>query len=427
MTPEARRPDTPAFLLTWRRPAAGHGDWDDDEAVLYWFAEKPSGDDATGALRAWESHLSLGRSVRCRPISPPGTPAEISAWTSAANAYIDEVVAATYDLWSAKERLRRRSWWPARLWAMPRYRDAKAAALDRVDAATSAYQPVREAIDRQLADQTAADAEAARRAHQQEARRRRAAEARFQAWQRRQAVADRPMPGGLTPREMAARGDSPADWPPEVAATVGDIDTWWAGVRASVRNEQARAEAVRAVTEAVTAAATALEKAHRPGISAVIEAPRRILHGWWVDFRWSRPGVARLRTPPDMPADHLWGGTWHYDLYLPDRLLFYVPGLDRATDPEKMTVRPDAYSFASVTTERIGGSDYTRPAWWTRNIAEFAESLFPSRISYRGYFPSPGFDTPITEHADPAVFVPYVHAVAHRAVATIQALAPGAR
>jgi hypothetical protein len=128
-----------------------------------------------------------------------------------------------------------------------------------------------------------------------------------------------------------------------------------------------------------------------------------------------------------MPADHLWGGTWDYDLYLPDRLLFYVPGLDRATDPEKMTVRPDAYRFASVTTERIGSSNYIRPAWWTRNITEFAESLFPSRISYRGYFPSPEFDTPITEHADPAVFVPYVRAVAQRAVATFQALAPGAR
>src|SRR4029077_15021701 len=116
--------------------------------------------------------------------------------------------------------------------------------------------------------------------------------------ERRQAVADRPLPGGLTPRLMAARGDNPTSWPPEVEAAVGDLATWWAGVCASVCNRQARAEAMRKVIEAITSTAAALEEAGRPGISAVEEKTDEVLYGWWVDFTWSDlPDVARLRTP----------------------------------------------------------------------------------------------------------------------------------
>ncbi|MFC4009902.1 hypothetical protein ACFOY2_21915 [Nonomuraea purpurea] len=55
----------------------------------------------------------------------------------------------------------------------------------------------------------------------------------------------------------------------------------------------------------ITATAAALEAAGTPGISAADEAPREVLHGWWVDFVWSDLPAARLRTPPDMPVDHL--------------------------------------------------------------------------------------------------------------------------
>lgn len=426
MVPETRPSDAPAFRLTWRTPASDDGSGTRDESVLYWFAETPSVNDVSRTLQAWVSYLDFGEGVRHQPTSSPGTPDEVSAWTDAASAYLDEVVVATADLRSAAVRRRRRSWWPARWWAMPRYRDVRTAAQARVDAATAAYRPVREVIEQRLAERTAATAEAARHAQQERARRRREAEARFEAWQRRREVADQPLAGGRTPRQMAARGDTPAQWPVAVAAAVGDVDTWWASVRAAVRNEQARAAAVRTVIEAVTATAAALENAGRPGIGVVDEAPREILHGWWVDFTWSRPGVERLKTPPDMPVDHLWGGRWDYGLYLPDRLLFFVPGLGRSRGPERTAVRPDAYRFATVTTERIHNSGYTRPAWWTRTVAEFAESLFPSQIYYRADFPgAPQLDTPMTDHADPAVLVPYIEAVTERAVAAFRNLAPG--
>jgi hypothetical protein len=409
--------------MTWRSFVAGEGAAADDQDVLYWYAREPGGGEVERALETWERDVRsvYSEGVRTFRVYPPATSEEIGEWTRAAKAYLDEVAAAMGELRSAQERLRQRLWWPARLWAKARYRDAAAVWRDRVSGATSAYRPVREVIDGRLAEQEAARAEAARRKQQEQERRQRDAEARFQTWQRRQAVADRPLPGGITPRQMAARGDSPTSWPAEVEATVGDVAVWWAGVRASVRNEQARAEAVLAVTEAIIATAAALEKSRRPGLSAASEGPREVLHGWWVDFTWSQlPGVEQLRTPPDIPVGHLPIGEWDYDLYLPRRILF--------TCPNARSVSPGDYKFATVTNERVGNSHYTRFAWWKRNIAEFAEDLFPVWITYRMTFP--GYTevrTRITDHAEPATFIPYVHAVAQRAVATFQALVPDPR
>lgn len=390
--------------MSWRSYSFG----EDDLVTVYWFPKEP--DWCTSyVVRA------LGIAASHKHVDPPATPDEISEWTPAATAYVDEVAAAAAEL----RRVDLRTWqWRRRLvvrrWAQKKYDQAKVSYLDRVRAAASAYQPVRDVIEQRLAEQEAVRLEAARRAQEEQARRQQEAEARFQAWEQRQAVADRQLSGGLTPRQMAARGDNPTSWSPEVEAAVGDVGSWWAGVRASVRNDQARAEAVREVVEAITATAAALEEAGRPGISAVKKEPSEKLSGWWVDFTWSGlPDVVRLRTPPDMPVGHLWAGDWDYDLYLPHRKLF-TPS------------RSGRYQFATVTSEDIANGMARRYKWWTRDVEEFAEDLFPAWITYRerDRVYNKQVRTPITNHADPAVYVPYVQAVAQRAAAVFHALVP---
>lgn len=391
-----------ALRITWRSYSVG----DDDLVTVYWFPE--DSDSRRGIVR------ELGVAVSLEHVDVTGTPDEIAGWTAVATAYVDEVAAAAAELRRVEPRIWRWLRRPVvRRWAEAKYDEVKASYLDRVRAAASAYQPVLDVVERRFAEQEAVRLEAAKRAQQERERRQREAEARFQAWERRQAVADRPLPGGLTPRLMAARGDNPTSWPPEVEAAVGDLATWWAGVCASVCNRQARAEAMRKVIEAITSTAAALEEAGRPGISAVKEKPYEVLHGWWVDFTWSDlPDVARLRTPPDMPVGHM-QGEWHYDLYLQDRTLF-------------TPTRSGGYQCATVTSQRVANM-FTQHTWRKRDIEAFADELFPDSITYmtHHYLTFRSVRTPMTDHADPAIFVPYVQAVTHRAVAAFQALVPG--
>jgi hypothetical protein len=393
-----------ALRYLWRSCSVG----EDDLVTVYWFPEEP--DWRTGYVRQ-----KLGTDVSQEYVDPTATPDEIASWAPAATAYVDQVAAAAAELRLVELqvwRWRRRP--VVRRWAQAKYDKAKVSYLDRVRAAASAYQPVRDVIEQRLAEQEAVRLEAVRQALEAQARRQEEGRARFQAWERRQAVADRQLSGGLTPRQMASRGDNPTSWSPEVQAAVGDVASWWAGVRASVRNDQARAEAVREVVEAITATAAALEEAGRPGISAVKKEPHEKLSGWWVDFTWSGlPDVARLRTPPDAPVSHLPAGDWDYDLYLPDQMLF-TPSLG-------------TYQLATVTSQDIANGLARRYSWWARDVERFAEDLFPAWITYRERYGMyyRHVHTPITNHADPAVYVPYVQSVAQRAVAAFHALVPG--
>ncbi|MFC4468927.1 hypothetical protein ACFPH6_31125 [Streptomyces xiangluensis] len=396
---------------------------EDDLVTVYWFPD-PYPSWRRPVFPTNGGGLSTGLDVT-------GTPDEIASWRAAATACVNEVAAAHAELRRVDLRTRRwrlrpmvRRWAPVvHRWAEEKYDEAKAPYLDRVRAAVSAYQPVLDAIDQRVSERAAAVVRARQEREQEEERRRHEAAAPFRAWERRQAVADRRLHGGLTPRQMAARGDNPESWPRSVQAAVGDLDAWWAGVRASVRNQQARAEAVRKVIGVITATAAALEEAGRPGIGASIgasgEPSHETLYGWWVRFTWSDlPDVERLKTPPDIPLGHLPSeGMWDFDLYLPDRVFF-----QRWWDGK--------YSFATASTKRMGGSsDHRLPVWLEASIEEFTEGLFPAWISY---WPEDSYHwgdvrTPIVDHADPAVYVPYVHSVAEHAVAAFrgfQALMP---
>jgi hypothetical protein len=370
--------------------------------TVYWFSTEP--DWRTGRVRE-----ALGDSASGHPVDPPATVDEIAEWSAAADAYVAEVVAAAVDLNRAGSRNSKWRGRPlVRRWADARFGVAVASFVDRVRTATARYQPVRDAVDGRIADQ-----ESARR-HQAEAERKRRARAwrsahgRFLAWRRTYEAADRELPGGLTPRQLAARGGSPAEWPPEVV----DVDRWWAGVRAAAVNERARATAVRQVVEAITATATALDEAGRPGIERIGDGPRDApREGWVVRFSWpDLPGVERLGRPPDIPTGHLWRGDWHYDLDLPDRTVL-TPGWR------------GGYGLADVTGTEPG----TRRTGTTRGPRDFADDLFPDRVVYRQRYRHVADDVeiPMAHHADPADFVPYVEAVARSAVATFRALAPG--
>ncbi|MFE3249091.1 hypothetical protein [Streptomyces sp. NPDC059209] len=393
--------------MTWHSYLVGK----DDVVTVYWFAQDPysRGDYVVRALKA-ES-----RSVPCKGVDVTGTPDEIADWTAAATAYVDEAAAALSELYRVERRTSwRRSKPVVRRWAEANYEEAKASYVSRIRAATSAYQPVRDAVEARIAQQEAARLEAAKQAQQERERRHREGEARLEAWKRRQAVADRPLPGGRrTPRQMAARGERPPSWPPEMEAEVGDLATWWAEVCVSVRNERARSEAVQRVTKAITSTAAALKKAGEPGIRAVKEKPEGVLYGWWVDFTWSDlPDIARLETPPDAPVDHLHGEWRLYRGLLPSRILF--------------TRKSDGYELATVYSESHSSYPlFKQHRWQKQGIEEFAERLFPVEIYLHDHRYKTLFSARLTDHVDPAVFVPYVQAVSKRAVDAFHALGPG--
>jgi hypothetical protein len=396
-----------ALKISW----LNHAIADAGLVTLYWFPEEA--DEAEGAV---PGGLGSSRVSRTR-LRVASTQQEVTAWNAAALAYLGELAPAIAELERVEERVRR---WRRRLvsrrWAEATYGRATAAFLDRVEPAAAAYRPVREAVERRIAEQEAQRIEAGRRSYREQERRRAEARARFEEWEWRQAAADRPLPlpGGSTPRELAARGETPQAWPAELRETVGDIDAWWQRVRASVRNERAREEAVRKVAGVITATAAALEAAGRPGISAVKDRPSEVRHGWWVYFTWSGlPDATWLRTPPDMPMGHLYAGQWRDDSYQPSRIL--------------LMWRPSgAYGLAHVTSERIASGLATRYSWWEWEIERFAQALVPDGLVYHTTHTfEAAVRLRVTDHADPAVFVPYADAVARRATAAFRAVAAG--
>ncbi|MFJ9342086.1 hypothetical protein ACIRP0_22705 [Streptomyces sp. NPDC101733] len=392
-----------ALKLSW----LNHAIADAGLVTVYWLPEEAGQAAGTvpgglGSSRMSRTHVQL-----------TGTPQETAAWNAAALTYLGELAPAIAELERVEERVRR---WRRRLvgrrWAEATYGRATTAFRDRVEPAAAAYRPVREAVERRIAEQEAQRIEAGLRTYREQERRREEARVRFEAWEWREAAADRPLPDGRTPRELAARGETPQDWPAELRETVGDIDAWWQRVRASVRNERAREEAVRKVVGAITTTAATLEAAGRPGIGAVKDRPYEVRHGWWVHFTWSGlPDATRLRTPPDVPTGHLYAGRWRYNAYLPDRIL--------------LTRGPSgAYGLAVVSSESIANGMATRYRWRDWEIERFAESLVPDRLAYHT---AHSFEVAvrlrITDHADPAVFVPYADAVARRATAAFRAIA----
>ncbi|WP_176710350.1 hypothetical protein [Streptomyces sp. Wb2n-11] len=383
----------------------------DLDITLYWFPREPD-----RPADHVERLLGADRTSLPRDVDVSGTPEEIASWTAAAALFVERIADAQEEMREAQRRIRRWRWAVLNRQERVQFDDAHTSFEERVRSAAAVYQPVRDVIEARLAEQEAHAGEASRRAFQEEERRMTEAVARFREWERRQEVADRPLPGGVSPREMAARGDNPTSWPAEVQAAVGDVAGWWGGVRASVRNRQARAQAVRKAAEAITGTAAALEDAGRPGIGTIKGNPDEVLCGWWIRFDWSGlPDTTRLRTPPALPPGCLPGARWLYDLFLPSDQIFTVN-------------QSGEFGFATEHKSRRppGGYGYTYK-WSEESIEEFTESLIPSKImAFRA--PPLGNDPltfAMTDHADPDAYVPYVEAIAECAAAHFHALMPG--
>ncbi|MFJ6054752.1 hypothetical protein [Streptomyces sp. NPDC092307] len=382
----------------------------DLEVTVYWFPGAPDrpADYVADALGA--GHTSMPRQV-----DVSGTPEEIDCWNAAAAVLVKQIAAEQEELRKARRRIRRWDWATTYRRAREKRDDAEASFLERVRPAVTEYQPVRNTIEARLAEREAHARETARRAYQEGERRRMEVIARFREWESRQQVADRPLSGGLSPREMAANGDNPTSWPPDVQAEVGDLAAWWAGVRASVRNRQASAQAVRKIAEAITRTAAALEEAGRPGISTIEARPSEVLRGWRIHFDWSDlPPTARLRKPPKVPPGCVDENRWHYQLFLPAEQIFTVNSSGE-------------FGFANESRSMIppGGYGY-RYTWFKQSIEQFAEGLIHSEIiAFEALGRDDRLTFPMTDHADPDAYVPYVEAVAERAVAHFRALIPG--
>ncbi|MFD7033130.1 hypothetical protein ACFWAR_34410 [Streptomyces sp. NPDC059917] len=395
--------------MALRIPYAGGRLGEELDVTVYLFPGGPDrpADDSARALGSW-------RTWPPREIDVDGTPEEVKAWTTAAALLVRRIAEAELLLGRAQRRIRRWDSVVTRRRARAGYDASRADFLARVRAAAAVYRPVRDVIEARLAAREARARDVTRRAYQEKERRWQEVVARFRRWEARQAVADRPLAGGPTPRELAARGDAPARWPEEVREAVGDPAAWWAGVRASVRNRQAEALALRRVLGAIAEAAAALEAAGRPGIETIRGRPGEVLHGWWIHFDWSDlPDTGRLRTPPDVPPGSVDANRWLYLLHLPADAIFVAS-------------RSAAYAFATESRSKIptGGYGY-RYSWSTRDPERFAEQLVHHEIVA---FDAPGHTGPVAfpmaDHADPDAYVPYVEAVAERAAARFRALIP---
>jgi hypothetical protein len=332
---------------------------------------------------------------------------------------VDEVAAAHAVFTRVLVHHNLHPWW----WRRRRAK-AEAAYLWRTRAAAAAYSPVREAVEERLAKAEAVRREQTKLAFEEQEHRLAEARVRSAVWQERQAVADRPLPGGLTPRELADRGVNPPAWPPEVRDAVGDVESWWAGLVASARNERGLTAAAQKVISAITSTAAALEAAGRPGITAVNDIPSEVIYGWWIDFDWSDlPSTEPLRTPPDIPVGHLALGDWNYELDLRDRVVLrrlYPGGYGLANVSGPWSLTP----FRGLGFNNGTGPNYR---WVTEDIERFAEDLIPTWITYRERH-APYVDvlrTRLPRHVDPAVYIPYVQAVAERAATAFTALVAG--
>ncbi|MFJ8013836.1 hypothetical protein [Streptomyces sp. NPDC096339] len=382
----------------------------DLDITVYWFPREPDrpADYVMDTLGAW--HTSMPRRVEVS-----GTPEEIASWTAAAASLVRRIAAEQEELERAQRRIRRWDRMTTGRRARAKHDAAWTSFLERVRPAVEAYQPVRNAIEARLAEQQARARETARRAYLEKERQWKEIIARFREWERRQEVADRPLPGGLSPRQMAMNGDDPTSWPPEVEAAVGDTAVWWEGVRASARNRQASARAIRTVVEAVTGTVAALEEAGRPGISTIKAGPSQVLRGWWIHFDWSDlPPTTGLRKPPQIPPGCVEENRWHYQLFLPSDQILTVNGSGE-------------FGFAEESRRVIppGGYGY-RYEWFKQSIERFAEGLMRTEIiAFRALGRDGRLTFPMADHADPDAYVPYVEAVAERAAASFRSLIPG--
>ncbi|MEU6896145.1 hypothetical protein ABZ934_31235 [Streptomyces sp. NPDC046557] len=382
---------------------------EDLDITVYWFPRDPDrpANYLSDTLGAWRVSMP-------RDVDVSGTPEEVASWNDAAASFVQRITAEDLKLAKAERHIGRWDSLVTRRRARLRYDDVRASFLEAVRSAAAVYQPVRDVIEARLAEQESHTRELRRRAYQEKERQWMEEAARFREWERRQEVAERPLSGGLSPRQMAARGDGPVNWPPEVRSAVGDPSLWWAGVRASVRNRQASALAVRRVVVAITETAAALEEAGRPDIDTIKGRPQEVLRGWWIHFDWSdMPDTTRLRTPPNVPAGCVEDKDWHYQLYLPSDHIFTV-------------YRSGEFGFAREHGSKIPSGGYgTTYTWIKRNIEQFAEELIHNEIIA---FRAPGHQGhqayPMTDHADPDAYVPYVEAVAERAAANFHALLP---
>ena len=402
--------------ITWR-------DFGDDEDVLYWFSEEPvRGGRVEDLLSTW-TYSALGYSterVRSQPVDPPGTDDEVGEWSRAARAYLDEVVAATDGLEQARKRWSRRRWWPVRWWVKRYHREARAFWQQRVVAAAAAYQPVRQEVDRRLDEQAAIRAEEAERERLEFARRWQESESRFQrwllAWRCRQAMLDRVLADGKTPRQWAAEDRTPRNWPAELEAAVGDVDAWWAGVRAAARSERARVDAVRTIVEAVTATAAALERAGRPDVNSQYRAGRQV-HGWPLEFTWpTLPKAPVLRPPPGMPEEHPFVEAWRSLRLRPYGMSVTFTAAGGG---------PDGYRISTIVQERIGVSDYRREAWDHWSALAFADERLLPRSVYHLWKEGHDFRlhrVQVCDHVGPDEYARYVRAVAERVVETFREL-----
>jgi hypothetical protein len=369
-----------------------------DQCTVFWF---PSESESPNYWTDGYVAKTLGRRLDGQHIRINATPAEVRSWSAAATAYVDEVAAAARELKLRKEGARRR-WGPWRWMDQRRLAEAEAVHRERFEAAQARYRPVLGMIEQRVAEAERAERAAAAKTDEERKRRIEAARARFEAWERRQALADRPLFDGRSARELAASSDTPSSWPSEI----DDPESWWAGVQAAVRNETARVAAVQAIADVVTTVAAVLEETGRPGISAIKDDPG-VLHGWWVEFDWSGlPSTDALTVPPDIPVSHIPGGEWHYFLHLPSRKIL----LPRA-------------AIASATTETLKNSIGTRHHWSIKDAGTFANFLLPRTMLYRNVHDLLGDSiyVPMTEHADPDAYVPYVRAVAECAAAAFTA------
>ncbi|MFC4009903.1 hypothetical protein ACFOY2_21920 [Nonomuraea purpurea] len=176
-----------ALRMTWRSYSVGQ----DDLVTVYWFPRESD-------WRMGYVARALGVSLLSHEqVDARGTSDEIDGWAAAATAYVDEVATAAAEL--ERVQLLNRRWrdWPVvRRWAEAKYDEAKASYLDRVRAATSAYQPVRDVVEQRIAEREAVLLARKERAQQKEGRRQRESEARFQEWERRQAGPTSPCPVG---------------------------------------------------------------------------------------------------------------------------------------------------------------------------------------------------------------------------------------
>lgn len=369
------------------------------------------------------------------------TPEELEEWHAAAVTYLSDVAAAEAEWRHVDQRWGRRR--RARLRWLPlgggwlgrdKIRLAQERFVHRLRAASAAYEPTLQQVEHRLAEYEAAEREQKRRRQEELAALQQAASARYREWRRREdafaAAAD--LPGfeftvdedvvrvhwrpeqSRTARELAAAvltepdlarrslvWDSAARAQVESLVGAGRFDPWWERLHASVRNVLARDEATQSVIGAIEQTSTALEAAGRPGISTIRDKPSNPIQGWIVEVDWSHlPEVAPSDFPPDVPSPRIEDWGWSFGTYEPSLLQRMYSEITL-----QQTSYRAGYDIVRVHSYDMSGWG-TQYRWFELRPADFAGYLFDDEIR------RDECTIRLTEHADPAVFVPYVRAIA---------------